>query len=211
MAELTPPARYESNITPREQRNYFGAGTLGRRDDTGLSLAFIGGSGVTETDQKAYLQEARLILAEYPGTGETGSNPMFPQYRRNFIPEGGTLTEEYVNPRDKNSVTTGTGTGLGTAYTPTTASPGAGNGINPTVLRSVQSTATKVLIALKEDGPLENDNPAAPQHQNTSGDPTMGQIDNAGKVRRFQLGVGSGAGLASSGVGSVRAQFPRTP
>lgn len=207
MPAAEPPARYESTISPATRPNYGlggqAAGTLGVRDETGLQNAFIGGVGVTNESQQTALTTARETLDRPEDNGE---NPMFPQYRRNFVPAGGTLTEEYVEPRVKPidlSPEEANRLKLGTAYTPTIASPGEGNGIDANALRSVKSEATQVL----QTGPINKDNPANAEHQNTADD---NSVLNVGAVRRFKLGVGSGASTVASPDGS-RGQFPRPP
>jgi hypothetical protein len=196
-----PPPRYESTVSPPSRTYGEGiqaSGTLGVRDEVNLRDAFSDGP-IAATDDSA-LERARNIM----NSPDVSDNEMFPQYRRNFIPAGGErLTEEYVNVRDKNTVVVGTGTGLGNAYTPTIASPGEGNGIDATRLRSVTSKATQVL----ETGPVGKDNPVAAEHQNTD---STNAVTNIGQVRRFKLGVGSGATTAGTPDGS-RGQFPRPP
>ena len=201
-------SNYESTAAPTsfDLGTGAGAGTLGvRSPDSALDQAFgqstpaeINGALTTEAKRADLLTLSAEKLGSY-----NGENPMFPQYRRNFIPAGGTLTEEYVKPRDKTDVPTGTGTGLGNAYTPTIASPGAENGINPTNLRSVQSISSQVT----KGAPSPLDNPSNEAHQNTDQSLT---IDNVGKVRKFKLGVGSGAANGESPA-TARGQFPRPP
>ena len=185
MPDLNPPNRYESTISP-PARDFSTPGrpsTLGQRQEEGLRRAFIGGVGTTDTDQKTALQNARKFMGTYDG-----ENPMFKQYRRDFKPAGEFLTDEYKDPRDKNSVEVGTGTGLGTPYTPTIASPGEENGISPTNLRSVASQATQIL----KDGPVELiDNPKSPAHQNRNINGEITGEQGIGKVRLFKLGVAS--------------------
>lgn len=130
---------------------------------------------------------------------------MFPQYRRNFIPGGESLAEEYVAVRDKNTVTVGVGTGLGSAYSPTIASPGAQNGFNPDNLASVASSVNGVVTSTPDT--LALDNPSGAVHQNV-GDAIDGRPGETGQVRRFRLAVGSGGAGAITPAAS-RGQFPR--
>jgi len=199
------------------------AANLGKRPstDTALIEAFDEPSRVdgaprnTEGGQLALLDIAKTKMAEY-----AGENPMFPQYRRSFEP-GGTvgLTEEYVAVRDKNTVVTGVGTGLGTPYSPTIASPGAQNGINPSNLASIASNVNG-LVAIGDKGQyvpsspdtLALDNPSGAVHQNVD---SLGRVDGVapdakvtGTVRRFTLGVGSGGASTTTEV-AARGQFPR--
>ena len=194
----TPPSTISVGTGPN-------AANLGKRSDTALGLAFDTPSGVdgaprnTEGGQLALLRIAREKMAEY-----AGENEMFPQYRRSFdpAPVGG---PEYEAVRDKNTVTVGAGTGLGTAYSPTVASPGAQKGIDPSDLASVASTINGAAIV-----PI--DNPSDAVHQNVD---SLGRVDGVaptekvtGTVRRFTLGVGSGGAGTITEVAS-RGQFPR--
>ena len=195
-----PPASMEVGTGPNAN--------LGKRNDVGLAAAFdapnpSGASRNTREQWEALLDVAKQKMGEY-----NGENDMFPQYRRSFDPQapaGGSLTAEYVAVRDKSTVTVGVGTGLGTAYSPTVASPGAAAGINPTNLASVSSN-----INGAEINPL--DNPSNEAHQNVD---SLGRIDGVapdekvtGKVRRFTLGVGSG-GSGTPTEQRARGQFPR--
>lgn len=219
LTSFTPP-KYESTYNPTGPRNYAGnepgaAATLGKRDEAGLQAAFIGGVGTTSTDQENALVNARNIMnrlaLQNPSEGLTADtaeqNEMFPQYRRNFIPVGDSAAE-YTDVRDKNSVTTGVGTGLGTAYSPTIASPGVGEGVNPTNLRSVPGEATLILKeAASAAGPNPLYNPSNVAHTNRSSE---GLVTDVGGVRRFKLGIASST-QTSLEVNSNRGQFPNQP
>lgn len=206
------PTRYESTIAPASLQTLGtgpNAANLGKRNETGLADAFDqpsapeGASRNTTGGQGDLLRIARAKMAEY-----TGENPMFPQYRRNFVPAvaaGGTLTQEYALVRDKNTVVLGVGTGLGSAYSPTIASPGAQNGINPTSLASISSSINGTVIA-------DFDNPNNAVHQNV-GDAIVGPDappGATGQVRTFRLAVGSGgASATNNSVATSVGQFPR--
>ena len=194
------------------------AANLGKRSDIALGLAFDkpsaaadgvddGASRNTEGGQVELLRIARDKM------GEAGGNPMFPQYRRSFIPGGESLADEYVAVRDKNTVTVGVGTGLGSAYSPTIASPGAQNGINPNNLASVASSVNGVVTigdlgeVTSTPDTLALDNPSGAVHQNV-GDAIDGRPGETGQVRRFRLAVGSGGAGAITPAAS-RGQFPR--
>jgi len=200
-----PTTRYESTEAPTGRRVY-GAGTLGQRDSAGLAAAFTRPplpSGVSDALTYA-IQNMENI-----GTG-TGEEPnlMFPQYRRNFVPAGGTLTQEYVLVRDKTTVTPAAGTGLGTAYSPTIASPGEGEGINPARLRFVAGAVTAVLLdATDSNGPNPLYNPTNEAHKTRS---DAGSIDNTGGVRRFKLGIASSTQTTLT-ENNNRGQFPGQP
>lgn len=194
----TPPSTISVGTGPN-------AANLGKRSDTALGLAFDEPSRVdgaprnTEGGQLALLRIAREKMAEY-----AGENEMFPQYRRNFVPapDG----PEYVAVRDKNTVSVGVGTGLGSAYSPTIASPGAPNGINPTNLASVSSSINGAVIDVL-------DNPSIAVHQNV-GDAITGRtgerVGETGQVRRFRLAVGSGgAATTNNSIATSVGQFPR--
>ena len=135
---------YESTIAPASYETLGtgpNAANLGKRNQTTLDNAFGAPNGAgevsrtTEGSQLELLRIAREKLSDY-----AGENPMFQEYRRDFVPAGGTLTEEYVDPRNKNlSKEQIQALKLGTAYTPTIASPGAAAGIDPNALTSVSS------------------------------------------------------------------------
>lgn len=209
---MPTPVTYE-NTTPPPVMAGIAAGNLGKRSDSSLELAFDTPSGPdgaarnTEGGQAGLLRIAREKMETY-----NGENPLFPQYRRNFVPAGGTLTEEYERVRDKSTVTTGTGTGLGTAYSPTIASPGARDGINPGTLASVASTVNGVYDPSSPVA-LLLDNPSNEVHQNV-GDAITGRtgenVGATGRVRTFRLGVGSGGtGALNNSIATSVAQFPR--
>lgn len=196
---------YESTIAPASYETLGtgpNAANLGKRNQTTLDNAFGAPNGAgevsrtTEGSQLELLRIAREKLSDY-----AGENPMFQEYRRDFVPAGGTLTEEYVDPRNKNlSKEQIQALKLGTAYTPTIASPGAAAGIDPNALTSVSSDINGVKA---DEAGL--DNPASSVHQNTD---ETNEITNIGKVRKFKLGVGSGASNGSS-IEAARGQFPR--
>lgn len=191
----TPPDSISTGTGPN-------AANLGKRNNTTLDAAFGTPNGVgevsrtTEGSQQELLRIAQQSLGNY-----AGENPMFPQYRRDFAPAGGALTEEYVDPRNKNLSEEQVRTlKLGTPYTPTIASPGAAAGIDPSALTSVVSDINGVT-----PDAAGLDNPAAPAHQNTD---ATNEVSNIGRVRRFKLGVGSGASNGASPA-TARGQFPR--
>ena len=205
MSDATPPARYESPVSPPTE-NFAGPGapaTLGVRDDVGLQQSFADAdAAISNEAQQAALTFARQVMDR---PADAGANPMFPQARRNFIPAGPQATEPlYTAVRNKNMTPEEIAAAkLGTPYTPTTASPGTGHGIDPTALRAVAPTPTHVLQA----GPLPLDNPAAEAHSNTD---STNNVTNVGTVRRFTLGVGSGATNGASPE-TARGEFPRPP
>jgi hypothetical protein len=75
---------------------------------------------------------------------------------------------------------------LGTAFSPTTASPGAGNGFNYTTLAAGDSVRGLVPAAAGDTAV----NPADPIYRNLGADPAT----TTGTVRTFKLGVGSTVG-----------------
>lgn len=206
---MSPP-KYESNVSPPSRTGYGtgpAAGTLGVRNQTSLQAAFIG-SPITAEQQRVALEEARALMArpeDFATPGANGQNPDFPQYARNFTPTGPQATSpEYVEPRVKPidlSEEERNRLKLGNAFTPTIASPGEGNGVDPNALRGILSTSTQVLQA----GPVNLDNPANEAHSNTD---ALTRVTNVGAVRRFKLGVGSGATNGTSPE-AARGQFPR--
>lgn len=200
---------YESTEAPTSRTGYGTgprAGTLGvRSSDATLDRAYgqsanpNSGALTTEGKRAAVLASAAAALGDY-----NGENLMFPQYRRNFTPEP--VSAEYVEPRNKNmSEEQIKDLKIGTPYTPTISSPGAENGVDPNGLQSVRSTATNVLSSeVNEAGQVTvpQYNPTNSSHLNTSQE---GDISNVGRVRKFKLGVGSGAGS------EPRSQFPGQP
>lgn len=201
--------RYESTTPPASMN--VGTGNLGKRNDAGLAAAFdtpSGAAGVprnTPDGQRELLRVAKEKMEAYDG-----ENDMFKLYRRNFIPEdreGGTLPEEYVAVRNKNTVSTGTGTGLGTAYSPTIASPGVANGVSPANLESVAGNSSAVLVeATGDGGPNSYYNPSDEAHTNRSSEGTT----DVGTVRRFKLGIASSTVTSLDPI-TNRGQFPRQP
>lgn len=200
---------YESTLAPNSIE--VGAGTLGKRSLEGtLGRAFGTSTGddadasrTTNGNQLTLLNIAKTAMASY-----AGENPMFPQYRRNFIPAsaapGATLSPEYTGVRNKTMGTTEiSDLKLGTPYSPTIASPGAQNKLNPEGLTSVASTVNGVVYS-QEGGPLNVAlDPDSESHQNRDADQ---QVTNIGSVRRFKLGVGSGGADEVA----ARGQFPNT-
>lgn len=208
---MSPP-KYESNVSPPSRPFGTGpaAGTLGIRNQTSLEAAFIGGA-ITAEQQRVALETARAVMIrpeDFATPGAGGQNPDFPQYSRDFIPKGPQATSpEYTDPRVKPIVLTEEERNtlkLGNAFTPTIASPGEGNGVNPNALRGILSTSTQVLQVL-EQGAAPLDNPANEAHRNTD---ALARVTNVGAVRRFRIGVGSGATTGTSPEGA-RGQFPR--
>ena len=208
---MSPP-KYESNVSPPSRPFGTGpaAGTLGIRNQTSLQAAFIG-SAITAEQQRVALEDARALMVrpeDFATPGAGGQNPDFPQYSRDFIPKGPQATSpEYTDPRVKPNVLTEEERNtlkLGNAFTPTIASPGEGNGVNPNALRGILSTSTQVLQVL-EQGAAPLDNPANEAHRNTD---ALTRVTNVGAVRRFRIGVGSGATTGTSPEGA-RGQFPR--
>lgn len=208
---MSPP-KYESNVSPPSRPFGTGpaAGTLGIRNQTSLEAAFIGGA-ITAEQQRVALETARAVMIrpeDFATPGAGGQNPDFPQYSRDFIPKGPQATSpEYTDPRVKPidlSEEERNRLKLGNAFTPTIASPGEGNGVDPNALRGILSTSTRVLQAVQA-GPDNLDNPANEAHSNTD---ALTRVTNVGAVRRFRLGVGSGATTGTSPEGA-RGQFPR--
>jgi hypothetical protein len=191
------PTRIDYESTKAPNSIEVGAGKLGKRsDEATLRSAFgtstgedAGASRITNDDQEHLLVTAKATMTTYEG-----GNPMFPQYRRNFVPAlatpGATLSPEYTGVRNKTMGTTEINDlKLGTPYSPTIASPGAQNKLNPNNLASVASTVNGVVYS-QEGGPLTVAlDPDSASHQNRDTDQ---HVTNIGSVRRFKLGVGSG-------------------
>ena len=148
---------------------------LGKRDQVGTQAAFTT-SPVLNGQYTA--NDARKMYQEY-----SGENPEFAMYRRNFIPEGDSR-DEYQSPRDKVLTPEQIQAAkLGTPFSPTTASPGAGNGFNYRTL-AAGDTVRGLVPAAAGDTAV---NPANEVYRNRGADPAIA----TGKVRAFKLGVGS--------------------
>lgn len=160
---------------------------LGKRDQTGLQAAFTT-SPLLNGEYQEY-DQAAAVFETY-----TGENTDFPMYRRNFHPTGDSRPE-YQDGRSKTMTTEQLeSTKLGTPYSPTVMSPGAGNGFEYSALHSVPGLRPAAV------GPDSNVDPNAAKYQNVD---SSGHIDDAGRVRFFKLGVGST-------VGDNRVNPPRT-
>jgi hypothetical protein len=160
-----------------------GAPFLGKRNQTNLQLAF-GTSPILSGDYTA--EQAAVILGTYNGENVQQG---FGMYRRNFQPDPA-AGEIYADPRNKATTPTGAGGLPATPYSPNTASPGEGNGVNPTLVSAVAP-------GLVPNGarPQEQLNPANGEFLNRD---MNGKVDNIGKVRKFKLGVGSATARAVS-------------
>lgn len=184
----------ENSITANPQfgvRTY-AEGFKGNRDQTGLQEAFATSpilNGDYNEEKAAAAFEGHGVTLGGAPLDDNGANPDFKYYRRNFIPQDGSSEPSdpaYQSPRDKNHVDV-EGNKLGTAYSPTIASPGEGQGANPYVLRSVSGR-----LPLAVDTQAERDALNPPNLINIGSD-TVGS-ENVGKVRKFRLGVGSAQG-----------------
>jgi len=151
---------------------------LGKRDQTGLQAAFAT-SPVLQSQYTA--DTAREVFQEY-----SGENTEFAMYRRDFMPQGDSR-EEYQSPRDKTLTDEQIQAAkIGTAFSPTTASPGAGNGFNYTALRAGEAVRGLIPAAAGDTAV----NPANEVYKNRGADPAT----TTGTVRTFKLGVGSTVG-----------------
>jgi hypothetical protein len=148
---------------------------LGLRDQTGLQAAFAT-SPILNGQYTA--NTARETFQNY-----TGQNTEFAMYRRDFIPQGDSRPE-YQSPRVKVlSEVEIKMAKLGSAFSPTIASPGAGEGFNYEALSSVRG-----LVPLAGRGTEVNLNPADAEYRNIG---ATGAEPATGTVRTFKLGVGS--------------------
>lgn len=151
---------------------------LGRRNQAGLQSAFTTSpvlSGLYTAN------DAAKTFQMYEG-----ENPEFQMYRRDFMPQNDSR-DEYQSPKDKTLTEDQIRVAkLGTAFSPTTASPGAGNGFNYTTLRAGEAVRGLVPAASGETAV----NPADEVYRNRGADPAT----TTGTVRTFKLGVGSTVG-----------------
>lgn len=119
------------------------------------------------------------------------TNPDFRMYKRDFRPVGSS-NPLYTNPRDKNIDDSELKRlKLGTPFSPTVASPGAGNGVNPVMPAGRDHKGLIPQEAPQNSGQeQERLNPTLSQYQN------LGEIPRTqvGSVRTFTLGVGSTVG-----------------
>lgn len=151
---------------------------LGVRDQTGLQAAFTT-SPVLNGQYTS--EDARKTFQEY-----SGENTEFNMYRRDFMPEGDSR-DEYQSPRDKTLTEEQVRAAkLGTPFSPTTASPGAGNGFNYTALAAGEAVRGLVPAAAGDTAV----NPSNEVYKNLGADPAT----VTGTVRTFKLGVGSTVG-----------------
>lgn len=166
-------------------RNYATAGVpgaanpnLGTRDQTGLANAF----GTSPIIRNHYGEsDAAVAFQQY-----SGENEDFAHYSRSFVPAGGVPEELYTNVRAKNLTDADVAAAkLGTPYSPTVGSPGAGNGFDPNSLPDVAG-----LVPAAAQPSTLNPRDAAYQNYGTGG----GDIGTAGPARIFKLGVGSAFG-----------------
>lgn len=184
---MSSTVKYESiDMNPEfGPRDYSrgGAPFLGKRSQSNLQLAF-GSSPVLSGEYTA--EQAAVILGTYNGENTLQG---FGMYRRDFRPDPA-AGEIYSDPRNKATTPTGPGGLPATPYSPNTASPGEGNGVNPTLVRNVAP-------GLVPNGarPQEQLNPANGEFL---GRDVNGSVDNIGKVRKFKLGVGSATARATS-------------
>ena len=149
---------------------------LGKRDQTGLQNAF--------TTSPILNGRYNLEMAGQTFSAYTGENTDFPMYRRDFEPTGDSRPE-YQLVRDKEGVDIDRAK-LGTAFSPTTASPGAGNGFEYAALASGEAVRGLVPARAGETAV----NPSDASYQNRGADPAS----TPGTVRTFKLGVGSTVG-----------------
>jgi len=189
-------------INPQFGVRTYAEGFKGNRDQTGLQQAFATSpilSGDYNADKAAAAFEGHGTTLGGAPLEDNGANPDFKYYRRNFIPQDGASEPSdpaYQSPRDKNAVPVGTGTGLGTGYSPTIASPGEGEGTNYAGVRSVSG---RLPLAVDTDAERQALNP--PRYINVASDGTpdvrtVGTVtDGRGNLRRFRLGVGSAVGV----------------
>lgn len=167
-------------------RDYAGAGLLGAANPSlGLRDQRIGAAYPTSPILKnTYtLSDAADLLAAIP-TGDAG-NADFPKYSRNFTPVAPPADELYGNVRSKN-FTPVAGSGLGTAYSPTVASPGASQGFDPRQLAVVPGV---VPIKAPQDAAART--ALSPPATNPAGFHNDADTAVVGTVRRFTLGQGS--------------------
>lgn len=161
--------------------------SLGRRDHAGLQAAFIDSEILNGRYDFAAAGAAMVAYA--------GENTDFPYYRRDFIPQDGAAAPSdptYQGVRDKFSLTPDDiiANHLGSRWSPTIASPGVGNGVDPNQLRSVQGLLPAEVI---EESSQIARNPANAIYTNLddTGSPIRSRV---GTLRVFKLGVGSTVG-----------------
>lgn len=152
--------------------------SLGSRNQAGLQRAFS--SSPLYGTQGYTIEAAGEIFARY-----AGENSDFAMYRRNFVPEGDSRAE-YVDVRTKDGVNIQAAK-LGTAFSPTVASPGAGNGFDYNALGAGENYRGLVPARAGETAI----NPIDSSYQNLD---SRTEITNIGRVRTFSLGIGSKVG-----------------
>lgn len=154
---------------------------LGRRNHAGLQAAFIDSEILNGRYDFAAAGAAMVAYA--------GENTDFPYYRRNFIPQDGASDPLYQGVRDKFSLDEDdiVASKLGTRWSPTIASPGVANGVDPNGLRSVPGLLPAEVLA-PESQIARNPSNTRYTNMDGTGDTAVGTI------RVFKLGVGSKVG-----------------
>ena len=165
----------------------YAAGYLGKRDHAGLQAAFVDSEILNGKYDFAAAGAAMVAYA--------GENTDFPYYRRNFIPQDSGAEPSdvtYMGVRDKSTLTKEDieANHLGSAWSPTIASPGVNNGLDAKALRSVPGLLPAEVVT-PESQALRN--PANAIYTNMD-DTGANERRNVGTLRVFRLGVGSAAG-----------------
>jgi hypothetical protein len=161
--------------------------SLGRRDHDGLQAAFVDSEILNGKYDFAAAGRAMVAYA--------GENTDFPYYRRNFIPQSGDGEPSdvtYMGVRDKSTLTKEDiiANHLGSAWSPTIASPGVNNGLDANALRSVPGLLPAEVVTPESQALRNPSNTRYTNMDNTGAN----ERKNVGTLRVFRLGVGSAAG-----------------
>ena len=194
----TPPtthqeekARYETadsdECPTRSYQGPSGEGNAGQRNETSLKNAFQN-SPIYKQTPSVFISDAKTKFSSY-----NKENTSFRMYNRNFIPDG-TEGVEYQNVRDKNlpSIQLGDSGRPATPFSPNVASPTVPEG---TLFAGVNQITNSVKGLNISEGQLTTAitelNPINTKYKNLD---SLGDNNDAGIVRRFNLGVGSTVG-----------------
>lgn len=168
-----------------------GGSELGKRNNASLARGFAGSPILSNTYKITDASEKYQIYI--------GENIDFPQYRRNFIPDD-TAGAEYQNVRDKNLplIQLGDSGRPATPFSPNVASPTVPEGTLFVGVNQVQRAVTgSISINGQPLSVVVSDlNPINSKYKNLD---SLGGNNDAGIVRRFNLGIGSTVGRTRAG------------
>lgn len=168
-----------------------GGAELGKRNNASLMRGFAGSPILSNTYK---ITDASEKYQTY-----TGENMDFTQYRRDFTPVSSSLAE-YNNVRDKNLplIQLGDSGRPATPFSPNVASPTVPEGALFVGVNQVQNAVIgNIGINGQKLSDIISDlNPINSKYKNLD---SLGDNNDAGIVRRFNLGIGSTVGRTRAG------------